>query len=166
MSQALVLPPPPLSETCNGGADVSMVALEQSLRNQGRISRRTNDFSATINAGARSSLTNITGVLYNNIRIVGVSVSSEANTNWRVKFYRNDTGAGTVYNDNSFCGSLDITGLTSNANSIFEGDVEANLFYEDADSPAGSMHEIHLIIENTGGSNSKVFLTIFYTGAV
>lgn len=163
--QMILLPPPPTDQAKCSAGDLSIVSLNQTIRNQGRIMRRTYDFSATINAGSRSALTNITGVVYNKIGIVGVSVSSEFNTNWRLKFYSKDTGVNTVYNNNTFSGALDITGLSANANTVYEGDVEADLYYEDADSPTGSDHEIHVIVENTGGTNSKVFITIFYVEA-
>ena len=164
MPRKTVLLPPPEGEFCSG-ADLSVVSLAQVIRGSARIFARTHDFSGTINAGARSALTNITGVIYNKICIVGASVSSEFNTNWRIKFYRRDTGAGAAYNSNTLSGILEIASLTSNVNAVFEGNVDASLFYEDADSPTGSLHEIHLIMENMGAVNSRVFLTLYYTEA-
>jgi len=164
MPRKTILLPPPEGEFCSG-ADLSVVSLAQVIRGSARIFARTSNFSATINAGARSALTNITAVVYYKICIVGVAVSSEFNTNWRIKFYRRDTGAGVAYDNNTFSGALEIASLTPNANNIFEGEVEASLFYEDADSPTGSAHEIHVIMENMGAVNSKVLLTLYYTEA-
>lgn len=162
MVSAIVNPPPPLSETSAGkGADVSVVALEQSIRGQGRVFIKTKDFSTTIAAGARSGLTNITGLQYNKLNILGVAVVSEANTNWRIKFYSKDTGIVSAYNNDTYIGDLEITSLSATAGTYFEGSVESNLFYSDADQT----NEIHLISENIGSVTSKVFVSILYAQA-
>lgn len=162
MVQAIVFPPPPLSETSAGkGVDVSMVALEQSIRGQGRVFIKTSDISITVAAGARSALTNITGLQYNKLKILGVAVVSEANTNWRIKFYSKDTGIVSAYNNDTYIGDLEITSLSATAGSYFEGSVESNLFYWDADQT----NEIHFIVENTGSVTSKLFVTISYAQA-
>lgn len=142
-------------------ADVSIVALNQAIRNQNRIFIKQKDFSTTIDAGSRSSLTNLTGILYSKICIVGLAVSSEANTDWRIKFYRKDTGVVTSYVTNTYCGELEITNLSANATPSYEGDVEASLYYEDKDLT----NEIHLIAENIGSVTSKVLITIFYVAS-
>ncbi len=142
-------------------ADISIVALSQAIRNQERMFIKQNDFSTTIAAGARSALTNLTGILYNKICIVGLAISSEANTDWRIKFYRKDTGVVTTYATNTYCGELEITNLSANATPSYEGDVEANLYYEDKDLS----NEIHLIAENIGSVTSKVLITISYTAS-
>lgn len=161
MVGTIVNPPPPLSETSAGkGADVSMVALDQSIRGQGRVFVKTNDFSVTIAAGARSALTNLI-VLYNKLRIIGVAVVSEANTNWRIKFYSKDTGIVSAYNSDTYIGDVEITSLSATAGTYFEGSVESNLFYSDADQT----NEIHLIAENIGSVTSKLFVSILYAQA-
>jgi len=142
-------------------ADVSIVALNQVIRNQGRIFVKTHNFSTTIAAGARSALTDLTGILYSKICIVGLAVSSEANTDWRIKFYGKDTGVVTTYATNTYYGELEITNLSANATPSYEGDVEANLYYEDKDLT----NEIHLIAENIGSVTSKVFIKIFYVAS-
>lgn len=142
-------------------ADVSIVALNQAIRGQGRVFKKNHTISTTVNAASRSALQNVTGILYNQLRIVGISVSSEYNTNWRIKFYSKDTGIVTAYSDNTYIGELQIVALSSNANSVYEGDVESDLFYIDSDNT----NEIHLIAENIGANNSKLYLTIMYTEA-
>jgi len=162
MVKAIVNPPPQLSETCTGkGADVSVVALEQSIRGQGRVFVKTSDISTTVAAGARSALTNITGLQYNKLNILGVAVVSEVNTNWRIKFYRKDTGIVSAYNNDTYIGDLEIASLSATAGAYFEGSVEANLFYWDADQT----NEIHFIAENIGSVTSKVFVSILYAQA-
>lgn len=142
-------------------ADVSIVALSQAIRGQGRVFKKLHTISTTVNAGARSALQNVTGILYNQLKIVGLAVSSEYNTNWRIKFYSKDTGVATVYSDNTYIGELEIVSLSSNANSVYEGDVESDLFYIDSDNT----NEIHLIAENIGSTNSRLYLTILYVEA-
>jgi hypothetical protein len=142
--------------------DASVVGLTAVIRNQSRVFVITDDFSTTIAAGARSSLTNIPGVLFNSICIVGIAVISEANTDWRIKFYKKDTGIVAAYNSDTYIGDLEITSLSATAGAYFEGSVEASLFYWDADMT----NEIHVIAENIGAVNtSKLFLNILYTEA-
>jgi len=142
-------------------ADVSIVALNQAIRGQGRVFKKNHTISTTVNAGARSSIQNVTGILYNRTKITGLAISSEHNTNWRIKFYSKDIGAATVYSNNTYIGELQVVSLSSNANSVYEGDVESDLFYADSDNT----NEIHLIAENTGATNSKLYLTILYVEA-
>jgi len=161
---AIVNPPPPLSETSAGkGADVSMVALEQSIRGQGRVFVKANDFTTTIAAGGRSALTNLTNILYSKIKIIGISVSSEADTNWRFKFYSKDTGVVTDYATNTFIGDIEVINPSVNAAAApsYEAGVESNLYYWDQDGT----NEIHFIAENTGSVTSKVLVRILYAEA-
>lgn len=142
---------------------VSVVSLLGNLRAQGKLWVKTNDFSVTIAAGARSSLTNITGIgPFNKINIVGVAIVSEANTDWRIKFYQNDTGIGAAYNSDTYLGDVEITSLSTTASTYYEGSVESSLYYWDADQT----NEIHIILENIGAVNtSKAFLKILYVEA-
>lgn len=142
-------------------ADVSIVSLNQAIRGQGRVFKKSYTISTTVNAGARSALQNVTGILYNSLRIVGLVISSEYNTNWRIKFYSNDTGVATTYINNTYIGELEIVSLSSNANSVYEGDVESDLYYIDNDNT----NEIHLIAENIGSTNSRLQLSILYAEA-
>lgn len=142
-------------------ADVSIVALTQAIRGQGRIFKKNLTISTTVNAGARSAIQNVTGILYNQLQIVGLSISSEFNTNWRIKFYSKDTGIVTAYNNNTYIGELQVVSLSPNANSVYEGDVESDLFYIDSDNT----NEIHLIAENIGATNSELYITILYVEA-
>lgn len=122
----------------------------------------TKDFSSTINAGARSTDTNITGLkAKDKIKIVGVVISSENDTNWRVKFYSRDSFDGTTYVTNTFSGNIEVTSLTANAVGNYEGDCESDLFYQDKDRTK----ELHIILENSGAVNSKAFLTFLYVKA-
>jgi hypothetical protein len=142
--------------------DASVVGLTAVIRNQARVFVVTNDFSITIAAGARSALTNIPGVLFNSICIVGVAVVSEANTDWRIKFYKKDTGIVSAYNSDTYIGDVEVASLSGTAGAYFEGSVEASLFYWDADMT----NEIHVIAENIGAVNtSKLVLNILYTEA-
>jgi hypothetical protein len=142
--------------------DASVVGLTAVIRNQARVFVVTNDFSITIAAGARSALTNIPGVLFNSICIVGVAVVSEANTDWRIKFYKKDTGIVSAYNSDTYIGDVEVASLSETAGAYFEGSVEASLFYWDADMT----NEIHVIAENIGAVNtSKLVLNILYTEA-
>jgi hypothetical protein len=142
--------------------DASVVGLTAIVRNQGRVFVITRDFSTTIAAGARSALTNIPGVLFNSICIVGAAIVSEANTDWRIKFYKKDTGIVSAYNNDTYIGDLEVTSLSPTASTYFEGSVEAGLFYWDQDMT----NEIHVIAENIGQVNtSKLFLNILYTEA-
>jgi hypothetical protein len=142
--------------------DASVVGLTAVIRNQSRVFIITNDFSTTIAAGARSALTNIPGVLFNSLCIVGVAVISENNTDWRIKFYKKDTGIVTAYNNDNHIGDVEICSLSATASTYYEGSVESSLFYWDADMT----NEIHVIAENIGAVNtSKLFLNILYTEA-
>ncbi len=142
--------------------DASVVGLTAVIRNQSRVFVITNDFSTTIAAGARSALTNIPGVLFNSICVVGVAVISEANTDWRIKFYKKDTGIVGAYNSDTYIGDVEIISLSATAGAYYEGSVESALFYWDADMT----NEIHVIAENIGQVNtSKLFLNILYTEA-
>lgn len=142
--------------------DASIVGLTAVIRNQGRVFIVTQDFSTTIAAGARSTLINITGILYNSICIVGVAYISEANTDWRIKFYKRDTGIVTTYATDTYIGDIEIKSPSATASTYYEGSAEANLYYWDADQT----NEIHVIAENIGNTNtSKLFLNILYTGA-
>ncbi len=162
MVKTIINPPPPLSETsCGKGADVSVVALNQSIRGQGRVFVKSRDISTTVAAGARSALTNLTGILYNKLRIIGVAVVSEVNTNWRIKFYSRDTGIVSAYNSDTYIGDLEIASLSATENAYFEGSVESDLYYWDADNS----NEIHIIAENIGSVTSKVFVSILYAQA-
>lgn len=116
------------------------------------------DFSATINAGARSPDTNITGLYSNKTKIVGVAISSENDTDWRVKFYSEDTFDGTGYDSNTFIGNVEITILTADATGNYVGDDEMDLYYVDTDTTK----ELHVILENFGANNSKAYLTVLY----
>ena len=116
------------------------------------------DFSTTINSGARSPDTNITGLYSNKIKIVGVAVSSESDTDWRVKFYSQDTFDGAGYDSNTFIGNVEITALSAEATGNYVGDVETDLYYVDSDTSK----ELHVILENSGANNSKAYLTILY----
>jgi hypothetical protein len=143
-------------------SDVSIVGLTGIVRNQGRIWNMTNDFSSTIASGARSSLTNITGIgPFNKMFIIGVAIVSEANTNWRIKFYKKDTGIGAAYNTDTYIGDVEITSLSSTAGSYFEGSVECSIPYWDADNS----NEIHIIVENIGTLTSKLFINILFSEA-
>ena len=120
------------------------------------------NFSATINAGARSALTHITRIgPFNKLYITGVAVSSEVNTTWRIKFYKKDTGIVTTYANNTFIGDVEITSLSATASTYFEGSVECLIPYWDQDQT----NEIHIIAENTGQTNSKVFVNIIFSDA-
>lgn len=142
--------------------DASVVGLTGIIRNQSRVFVVTKDISTTVAAGARSALTNITGVLYSSINIVGIALISEANTDWRIKFYKRDTGIVTTYITDTYIGDIEITSLSATASTYFEGSAESNLFYWDADQT----NEIHVIAENIGQVNtSKLFINILYTEA-
>ncbi len=142
-------------------ADASIVGLTGIIRNQERVFVITHDFSTTIPAGSRSLITNIPGVLYNSICIVGVALISEANTNWRIKFYKKDTGIVNAYNTDTYIGDIEITTLSPTANTYYEGSAESTIYYWDADMTT----EIHVIAENIGSVTSKLFLNILYTEA-
>lgn len=142
--------------------DASVVGLTAVIRNQSRVFVVTKDFSTTIAAGARSALTDITGVLFNSICIVGVAVISEANTDWRIKFYKKDTGIAAAYNSDTYIGDIEVESLSTTAGAYFEGSMESSIFYWDSDMTG----EIHVIAENIGQVNtSKLFLNILYTEA-
>lgn len=143
---------------------VSIVSLLGNIRAQGKVWVFENDFSTTIAAGARSSLTNITNIgEFNKLLIVGVSTSSEANTNWRVKFYSKDTGVGTAYGSNTYIGDVELTSPSVNAaaSPSYEASVESNLYYWDQDKT----NEIHFIMENIGSVTSKVLVRILFVEA-
>ncbi len=143
--------------------DVSIVGLTGLLRNQGKVWVTTVDFSVTIAAGARSALTNITGIgPFSKIYITGVAAVSEANTDWRIKFYKKDTGIVAAYNTDTYIGDVEIASLSATASSYYEGSVECLIPYWDQDGT----YEIHLIAENIGQVNtSKLFLNIMYSEA-
>ncbi len=141
--------------------DASVVGLTAVIRNQERVFVVTKDI-ASVAAGARSALTNITGVLYSSICIVGVAVVSELNTDWRIKFYKRDTGIAAAYNSDTYIGDIEVASLSATTSTYFEGSVESNLYYWDADMT----NEIHVIAENIGQANaSKLYLNILYTEA-
>lgn len=145
-------------------SDVSVVGLTAIIRNQNRVWVTSYNFSTTIAAGARSALTNITSIgPFNKICIVGISTSSDANTNWRFKFYSKDTGVVTTYSDNTYIGELEVIlpSVNAAASPAYEASVESNLYYWDADNT----NEIHIIAENTGSNTSKVLVRILYTEA-
>lgn len=116
----------------------------------------TNDFSVTINAGNRSADTSITGLESNKIKIIGVAVSSENDTDWRVKFYSSSTFDGTTYADNTFMGNIELYSFSSNAVGAYEADAEAELCI------STSSNTLYVILENFGSNNSKAYLTVCY----
>ena len=141
---------------------VSIVQSTTTIKNQGRIWLTTVDFSNTIAGGARSALTNITSIgPFNKIYIVGIAAVSEVNTDWRIKFYKKDTGIGAAYNSDTYVGDVEIASLSATASTYYEGSVECEIPYWDADGT----YEIHLIAENIGQTTSKLFLNIFYSEA-
>jgi hypothetical protein len=141
--------------------NLSLVGLTGILRAQAKVYVATNDFSSTINAGARSVLTNITKIQYNKINIVGIALISETNTDWRLKLYKQDTGMVAAYNSDTYIGDIEITSPSATTGSYYEGSAEASIFYWDADNS----NEIHIIAENIGANNSKLFVNILYTEA-
>jgi len=141
---------------------VSVVGFTGALKNQGKIWLTTVDFSVTIAGGARSALTNITSIgPFVKLYIVGIAAISEANTNWRIKFYKKDTGIVAAYNTDTYVGDVEIASLSATASTFYEGSVECAIPYWDADGT----NEIHLIVENIGQTTSKLFLNIFYSQA-
>ena len=141
---------------------VSIVQSTTEIKNQGRIWLTTVDFSTTIAGGARSALTNITNIgPFVKLYIVGIAAISEANTNWRIKFYKKDTGIVAAYNTDTYVGDVEITSLSTTASTYYEGSVECSIPYWDNDGT----NEIHLIAENIGQTTSKLFLNIFYSQA-
>ncbi len=141
---------------------VSVVSLLGSLKLQGRIWVLTKDFSTTIAAGARSAITHIDRIgPFNKLYITGVAVSSEANTNWRIKFYKKDTGIITTYANNTYIGDVEIASLSATASTYFEGSVECSIPYWDEDKT----NEIHIIVENIGQLTSKVLVNIIFSDA-
>ena len=142
---------------------VSVVGFTGALKNQGKIWLTTVDFSVTIASGARSALTNITSIgPFSKIYIVGIAAISEINTDWRIKFYKKDSGIGVAtYNSDTYVGDVEITSLSATASTFYEGSVECSIPYWDADGT----NEIHLIAENIGQTTSKLFLNIFYSQA-
>lgn len=143
-------------------SEETLALIKARFENRASVFVATNDFSSTINAGARSALVNIPGVPFNSIRIVGVAAISELNTDWRLKFYKKDTGIAAAYNSDTYIGDLEVVSLSPTEDTYFEGSVEANLHYWDADMTG----EIHVIAENIGPvNNSKLFLNILYIEA-
>ncbi len=141
---------------------VSIVGFTGLLKNQGKIWLTTVDFSVTIAGGARSALTNITSIgPFVKLYIVGIAAISEANTDWRIKFYKQDTGIGAAYNSDTYVGDVEIASLSATASTYYEGSVECEIPYWDNDGT----NEIHLIAENIGQTTSKLFLNIFYSQA-
>jgi hypothetical protein len=141
---------------------VSIVQSTTTIKNQGKIWLTTFDFSTTIAGGARSTLSDITNIgPFVKLYIVGIAAISEANTDWRIKFYKRDTGIGAAYNTDTYVGDVEIASLSSTADTYYEGSVECSIPYWDADGT----NEIHLIAENIGQTTSKLFLNIFYSQA-
>ena len=116
----------------------------------------TNDFSVTVAAGARSPDTSITGLQSNKIKIVGVSVSSENDTDWRVKFYSGPTFDGTTYVNNTFMGNIELYSFSDNAAGAYEADAEAELCIETANET------LYVILETFGSNTSKALLNVCY----
>ena len=141
---------------------VSIVGSLGLIGSQTTIWMIKNDFSTTIAAGARSALTNIVNVgPFIKIYIVGIAISSEANTNWRVKFYSKDTGIGATYDLDTYLGDVEIASLSATAGTFYEGSVECAIPYWDYDGT----YEIHMILENIGSVTSKALVTILYSEA-
>ena len=116
----------------------------------------TNDFSVTVNAAARSADTSIAGLISNKIKIVGVAITSENDTDWRIKFYSGSTFDGSTYATSAFMGHIELSSLSANAVGAYEGDAEAELCIETASNT------LYVILENYGSNNSKAFLTFCY----
>jgi len=141
---------------------VSVVSLLGSLRAQGRIWVLTKDISTTVAAGARSLIQHIDRIgPFNKLYITGVALVSEANTNWRIKFYKRDTGIVGAYNTDTYIGDVEIASLSATAGAYYEGSVECSIPYWDQDKT----NEIHFIAENIGQVTSKVFVNIIFTDA-
>lgn len=141
---------------------VSVVSLLGSLKAQGKVWILTKDISTTVAAGARSSIQHIDRIgPFNKLYITGVAIVSEANTNWRIKFYKKDTGIVAAYNTDTYIGDVEITSPSATAGSYYEGSVECSIPYWDQDQT----NEIHLIAENIGQVTSKVFINIIFTEA-
>ncbi len=141
---------------------VSVVSLLGSLRAQGRVWVLTTDISTTVAAGARSPIAHITRIgPFNKIYITGVALVSEANTNWRIKFYKRDTGIVAAYNTDTYIGDVEVASLSATASTYYEGSVECSIPYWDNDQT----NEIHLIAENIGQVTSKVFINILFVDA-